>query len=74
MDVRIGIKNATREIAFETELTSQEVIAKIEEANKNKERFVSFSDSKNSEWFITTQNINYVEFGSVSGRKVGFVN
>lgn len=74
MDVRIGMKNAAREIAFETELSAKEVIAKIEKAAKNEDLFVSFSDNKNSEWFVTVANINFVEFGSVTGRRVGFVN
>ncbi|HUH52553.1 MAG TPA: DUF3107 domain-containing protein [Microbacteriaceae bacterium] len=74
MDVRIGMSNSSREISFETELSAAEVMSSIEKAAKDEQRFVVFEDVRDNQWHVNVQAIIFVEFGSATGRRVGFVN
>ncbi|KAA6432971.1 DUF3107 domain-containing protein [Agrococcus sediminis] len=71
MDIRIGIKDSAREIAFDSSQTAQEVesavLAALEAGH------LALDDAKGRRYIVPSANIAYVEIGSESTRKIGFV-
>lgn len=73
MEVRIGIINAPREIAFESSDSAADVEQAVAAALASGQAHVSFSDEKGRRYIVATANIAYVEVGSDKARPVGFV-
>lgn len=73
MDIRIGIANSPREIAFESTQTRAEVEAAIAGALESGAKFVSLTDEKGTTYVVPTASLAYVEIGSEEARRVGFV-
>lgn len=71
MEVRIGINQSARELSFETEATADELSALIQAEPTG---IVSISDSKGRKFLVNREAITYVELGSDTSRKVGFVS
>lgn len=74
MEVRIGIQHSPREISFETDQAAADLRATIEKALTDASPLVVLTDSKGKQFLVPTASIAYVELGSESGRKVGFVS
>lgn len=70
MEVRIGIKQAARELSFETEASAEELSSLIQAAETG---LVALSDTKGRQFLVNRESIAYVELGSDTARKVGFV-
>ncbi|GAA3594772.1 DUF3107 domain-containing protein [Klugiella xanthotipulae] len=73
MDIRIGIINAPREISFETNETAAQVEETITTALSAGSALLRLIDSKGKVFLIPTATIAYVELGSDTSRRVGFV-
>ena len=73
MDIRIGIINSTREINFESSQTAQEVETIVATALESESKFVKLNDSKGKLFIVPVATIGYIEIGSESTRRVGFV-
>lgn len=73
MDIRIGIANTPREISFESGQTAQEVETLVAAALEGNAPFVKLADSKGKVYLVPTASLAYVEVGSESSRRVGFV-
>jgi hypothetical protein len=73
VDIRIGITNSPREINFESAQTAQEVEAVVSTALDSDSKFVKLVDSKGKLYIVPVANIGYIEVGSESTRRVGFV-
>lgn len=73
MDIRIGIINSPREINFESSQTAQEVEALVATALESESKFVKLNDSKGKLFIVPVATIGYIEIGSESTRRVGFV-
>lgn len=71
MDIRIGIKDAPREIAFDSAQSAKEVeeavIAAFESGH------LALDDAKGRRYIVPSTGIAYVEIGSETTRKIGFV-
>lgn len=71
MDIRIGIKDSPREIAFDSAQTPKEVeeavVAALESGH------LTLDDAKGSRYIVPSAGIAYVEIGSESARQIGFV-
>lgn len=71
MDIRIGIKDSAREIAFDSAQTAKEVedtvLASLGEGH------LALDDAKGRRYIVPSASIAYVEIGSESTRKIGFV-
>ncbi|SDR73977.1 DUF3107 domain-containing protein [Agrococcus carbonis] len=71
MDIRIGIKDSAREIAFDSAQTAKEVedavLAAFGAAH------LALDDAKGRRYIVPSASIAYVEIGSESTRKIGFV-
>ncbi|GAB2463386.1 hypothetical protein HD599_000796 [Conyzicola lurida] len=73
MDIRIGITNSPREINFESSQTASEVETIIATALESESKFIKLVDSKGKLYIVPVANLGYVEVGSESTRRVGFV-
>ncbi|MGV8969342.1 MAG: DUF3107 domain-containing protein [Microbacteriaceae bacterium] len=73
MDIRIGIANTPREITFESGQSPQEVETVIAAALEGGAPFVKLVDIKGKVYLVPTVSLAYVEVGSETSRRVGFV-
>jgi hypothetical protein len=71
MDIRIGIKDSAREIAFDSAQSAKEiedaVVAALGAGH------LSLDDAKGRRYLVPSGQIAYVEIGSETTRKIGFV-
>ncbi|SJN08573.1 putative ATP-binding protein [Leucobacter sp. 7(1)] len=74
MEVRIGIKQSARELAFETSATADEVRALFEAASGKESDLVSLVDTKGRQYLVSAASVAFVELGGEAGRRVGFVS
>ncbi len=73
MDIRIGITNSPREISFESSQTAAEVEALVAAGLEEGSRLIKLTDSKGKLFLVPSTSFAYIEIGSESGRRVGFV-
>jgi hypothetical protein len=73
VDIRIGILNSPRELAFETSQSAAEISKAVTAAIENGAPLLTLSDDKGKHYLVPTASIGYVEIGSDSARRVGFV-
>ena len=73
MDIRIGIANSPRELAFESSQTSAEVEKIVSDALAADAKFIKLSDDKGKVYIVPTSAFTYLEVGSEKSRSVGFV-
>ncbi|RZT58148.1 uncharacterized protein DUF3107 [Microcella alkaliphila] len=73
MDIRIGILNSPREVAFESSQSADEIEKAVSSAIEKGAPLVTFSDDKGKRYVIPTATIGYVEIGTDSARRIGFV-
>ncbi|MFZ7088293.1 DUF3107 domain-containing protein [Curtobacterium sp. RRHDQ10] len=73
MDIKIGITNSPREIAFETKQTATEIEQAVADALSSKATHLSLQDDKGRRFIVPVGSLAYVEVGSEESRRVGFV-
>ena len=73
MEIRIGIRENQRDLAFETNLTSAQVSALVTNAFAAKQDLVSFEDDKGKTILVSVARIAFVEIGAEQNRRVGFI-
>lgn len=73
MDIRIGITNSPREINFESSQSASEIEKIVATALDAKSSYISLKDDKGKLYVIPTAALGYVEIGSDTSRRVGFV-
>lgn len=73
MDVRIGIKDSPRELAFETNQSAAEIEQIIGGALSTDAKLVTLSDAKGRKFIIPVASITYLEIGVEEARRVGFI-
>lgn len=71
MDVRIGIQESPREVAFESAAEPEELADAISAAWAANE-LLTLEDNKGRRILIPTDKIAYVELGTSSSARVGF--
>lgn len=74
MEVRIGITQSPRELSFESDADVAELQQLISKAITAAEPLVTFTDAKGKRYLVATGSIAYVELGTDSGRRVGFIS
>ena len=74
MDIRIGITNSPREISFESSQTATEVEALVAAGLEEGTRLIKLTDNKGKLFIVPSASFAYIEIGSESGRRVGFVD
>jgi hypothetical protein len=73
VDIRIGITNSPREINFESSQSASEIETVVATALDAKSSYISLKDDKGKLYVIPTAALGYVEIGSDTSRRVGFV-
>lgn len=73
MDIRIGIINGPREISFETTQSASEIEKIIADALESSAKFFKLTDEKGSVYIVPLDSFGYIEIGSETSRRVGFV-
>ncbi|WP_207453437.1 DUF3107 domain-containing protein [Desertivibrio insolitus] len=73
MDIRIGITNSPREISFESSQTAAEVESIVTAALDADSKFIKLTDNKGKLYIVPATSFAYIEVGSESTRRVGFV-
>ncbi|UIP59054.1 DUF3107 domain-containing protein [Agromyces marinus] len=73
MDLRIGIQNSPREIAFETSHTAAEVEQAVSAAVSGQSPVLRLADAKGTVYVVPAAALAYVEIGTEESRKIGFV-
>jgi hypothetical protein len=73
VDIRIGILNSPREIAFETGQSAADVEKVVAAALESDAKYIRLEDDKQKIYLIPTASLGYIEVGSEISRRVGFV-
>ncbi|MEO8528058.1 MAG: DUF3107 domain-containing protein [Pseudolysinimonas sp.] len=73
MDIRIGIANSPRELSFETSQSAADIEKIVSAALDSDTKFIKLSDDKGKIYIVPTASFSYLEVGSESSRRVGFV-
>ena len=73
MDIRIGITNSPREINFETSQSAAEIEKIVADALASSAKFFTLTDEKGSVYIVPLDSFGYIEIGSETSRRVGFV-
>ena len=72
MEVKIGITDSPRELAFNSTQSPAEVEGLITDALKGDSGVLALTDDKGRRFLVQTARIAYVEIGAADGRRVGF--
>ncbi len=72
MEVKIGITDSPRELAFTSSQTPEEVEKLIAAALGKGSDVLGLTDDKGRRFLIQSARISYVELGPVDSRRVGF--
>jgi hypothetical protein len=73
MEIRIGIKNAGRELAFESDQSAAEIEATVANALAGDSKVLSLSDNKGRKFVVPADALAYLEIGAEESRRVGFI-
>jgi len=73
VEVRIGIVNAPRELAFETSQSPADVEQLVANALESKAAHVTLQDDKGNRFLVPIGALAYVQIGTEESRRVGFV-
>jgi hypothetical protein len=73
VDIRIGIANSPREINFETSQSAADIEKVIADALSSDVKFFKLSDDKGKVYIVPVASFSYIEVGSETSRRVGFV-
>jgi hypothetical protein len=73
VDIHIGIANSPREISFETSQSAAEVEKVVQSALDSDAKFIKLSDAAGKVYIVPVASFSYIEVGSETARRVGFV-
>ncbi len=73
MDIRIGIINSPRELSFESDQTAADIEKVVATALESDAKFIRLVDDKGRVFLVPVDTFAYIEVGSESSRRVGFV-
>jgi predicted lactoylglutathione lyase len=73
MDIKIGIRQSSREISFESAQSASEVEALVAQALEAGAKVLKLVDNKGRLFVVPTDALAYVEIGEEETRRVGFI-
>jgi hypothetical protein len=73
VDIRIGIANSPRELSFESSQSAAEVEKVVSAALDSDAKFIKLSDDKGKLYIVPTASFSYLEVGTETRSRVGFV-
>ncbi len=75
VEVKIGIADSNRELAFKTGMSPEDVEKRVEAALTAQGRSVlELEDEKGRRYLVSTDKVAYVEIGETARRAVGFLS
>ncbi len=72
MEIRVGVRNVTRELVFESDQTGTEVREAVTEGLAATNGIVTLRDNHGRMILVPSEALAYVEIGSGEKGKVGF--
>jgi uncharacterized protein DUF3107 len=72
VEIKIGVQNAPREIAFESNQSPDEVSKLVAQSLKSEDGLLALVDEKGRQLLVPASKIAYVEIGELQERRVGF--
>lgn len=72
MEVKIGVKGASRELVVETDLSPEEVSALVRTAASDPQSMFEIEDVKGRKVLVPAEKLAFVEIGEQEARRVGF--
>ncbi|HEX5996192.1 MAG TPA: DUF3107 domain-containing protein [Jiangellales bacterium] len=72
MEVKIGVKNATRELVIESAQSPDEVQKAVMAAVTGKDGVLELTDERGRRVIVVADQLTYVEIGEPVERRVGF--
>jgi hypothetical protein len=73
MEIRIGLQNTARELAFESKQGASEIEKSIEGALSSGAKQLKLTDEKGRVFIVPVDALAYVEIGAEEARRVGFI-
>jgi hypothetical protein len=73
MDIKIGIRQSSREISFESAQSAAEVQSAVAAALDGGAKVLQLVDNKGRVFVVPTDALAYVEIGEEETRRVGFI-
>jgi hypothetical protein len=73
MEIRIGLQNTARELAFESKQSASEIEKSIEGALSSGAKQLKLTDEKGRVFIVPVDALAYVEIGAEEARRVGFI-
>jgi hypothetical protein len=73
MEIRIGLRNTPREIAFESKQSAAEVETIVAQSLSSDAKTLKLVDDKGRVFIVPTDALAYVEIGAEEARRVGFI-
>jgi hypothetical protein len=73
MDIRIGIRDSSREISFESAQSAGEVEAAVAAVLEGGAKVLKLTDNKGRRFIVPADALGYVEIGAEEARRVGFI-
>ncbi|MEN9753460.1 MAG: hypothetical protein RL670_1151 [Actinomycetota bacterium] len=73
MQVRVGIRESARELVVETNQSAAELEKQLDDALNGASKILKLIDSKGLQYLVPAVAIAYLEIGSATERKVGFI-
>lgn len=73
MDIKIGIRQSSREISFESAQTAAEVQAQVAQVLEAGSKLLKLVDNKGRLFIVPADALAYIEIGEEETRRVGFI-
>jgi len=72
MEVRIGVRGATRELTIDSNQSVEDIQKVLDAALKDGTPTVAFTDDKGRRIVVASDKLAYVDIAEAEGRRVGF--
>ena len=72
MEIFIGIRDNTRQLALDVDMTENELMTKVNEALAAPNGVLDLSDSKGQRTLVPAHALGYVQIADKTERRVGF--
>jgi hypothetical protein len=73
MEIRIGLQNTARELAFESKQNATEIEEGVEAALSSGAKQLKLADEKGRIFIVPVDALAYIEIGAEEARRVGFI-
>lgn len=72
MEIFIGIRDNTRQLALDVDMSESELVSKVDEALVSANGLLDLTDSKGQRLLVPARALGYVQIASKTERRVGF--